>query len=129
MHVFPCFVLTLCALVFVFISDLQTHTVFFRVKFNLRRCLKISGVALPRMLFGGGVADKDLTFNQKFLRLSGPVEELVEVGVFVGPGAIWSDLVTCKNLRAKKITPRFPSTFLVHTWMFPKIVVPPNHPF
>ena len=63
------------------------------------------------MLFGGGVADKDLTFNQKFLRLSGPVEELVEVGVFVGPGAIWSDLVTCKISEQRRLPPGFQAHF------------------
>ena len=67
--------------------------------------------------FGGGVADKDLTFNQKFLRLSGPVEELVGVGVFVGSGAIWSELVTCKISELKKLPPRFPKHILVHTYI------------
>ena len=44
---------------------------------------------LKRMSFGGGVADKDLTFNQKFLRRgSGRVEELeyVEGGDLELPG-------------------------------------------
>ena len=74
-------------------------------------------VQVENLCIGKTSADKDLTFNQKFLRLSGPVEELVGVGVFVGSGAIWSELVTCKISELKKLPPRFPKHILVHTYI------------
>lgn len=86
---------------------------FFPSQIQLAEISKFKSL-LKRMSFGGGVADKDLTFNQKFLRRgSGRVEELEEQ--YVEGGDL--ELVTC-NISEQRSYPQVSKHILVHSYVY-----------